>query len=150
MKNVLFLILSLFILVSCASKKEEKIVEEKAAETSVKDSKGLGMTIHELIANSKMDEAKKAELMKILQTNKKTADELTEKSYAFRAVLIQELLSGKVNQKRVDILKKDIKEVESARLKNTFDAVEKISSLVTDHPEKAKFADHMMNIDRVQ
>lgn len=150
MKNLFFLILSLVMLASCASKKEEKIVEEKAAETNVKDSKGLGTTIHELIANSKMDDAKKAELVQLLQSNKKTADELTEKSYAFRAVLIQELLSGKVNAKRVDILKKDIKEVEAARLKNTFDTVEKISTLVTDHPEKAKFAEHMMTFDRVQ
>jgi hypothetical protein len=150
MKNVFFLMLSLFVVTSCASqKREEKIVEEKAAQTTVHDSNALGSKISTLIANSKdLSEAQKAELTKIFQMNKKTAEVLTEKSYAFRGVLIQELLSGKVSQKRVEILKKDIKEVEAARLKNTFDTVEQISSLVSNHPEKDKFAEHMMIMDR--
>lgn len=150
MKHLFFLILSLFIVTSCASqKKEEKIVEAKAATTTVHDSNALGSTINDLITNSKnLTEVQKEELRKIFSTNKKTADELTQKSYSFRGVLIQELLSGSVNQKRVEILKKDIKEVEAARLKNTFDTVEKISALVSDHPEKAKFAEHMMMMDK--
>ncbi len=150
MRNLFFLMLSIFVLTSCASqKKEEKIVEAKAAQTTVHDSKALGSKIHDLIANSKtLTETQKAELTKVLESNKKKAEELTEKSYAFRAVLIQELLSGKVNKKRVSILKKDIKEVEAQKLKNTFDAVEKITDLVSDHPDKDKFAEHLMIFDR--
>jgi len=150
MKHVIFLILALFIVTSCASqKREEKIVEAKAAQSTVHDSNALGTTINDLITNSKnLNETQKEEIRKIFSMNKKTAEELTQKSYAFRGVLIQELLSGNVNQKRVKILKKDIKDVEAARLKNTFDTVEKISALVTDHPEKAKFAEHMMMMDK--
>ena len=150
MKHVFFLILSLSIVTSCASQKnEEKIVEAKAAQTTVHDSNALGSTINDLITNSKnLNESQKEEIRKIFSMNKKTAEELTQKSYSFRGVLIQELLSGSVNQKRVEILKKDIKEVEAARLKNTFDTVEKISALVSDHPEKAKFAEHMMMMDK--
>ena len=150
MRHLFFLILALFVVTSCASqKKEEKIVEAEAAQTSVKDSKALGTTINDLITNSKnLTDVQKEEIRKVFQMNKQTAEDLTQKSYSFRGVLIQELLSGKVNQKRVDILKNDIKEVEAARLKNTFDTVEKISALVTDHPEKAKFAEHMMMMDK--
>ena len=150
MKNVLFLILSLTILASCASrKKEEKIVEAKASQTNVHDSKGLGAKIHELIATSEnLSEAQKTQLTALLDSNKKRAEELTEKSYAFRAVLVQELLSGKVNRKRVSILKKDIREVEAAKLKNTFDTVEKISDIVSDQPNKDKFAEQLMIFDR--
>jgi len=150
MKHLLFLILASFVVTSCASQKnEEKIVEAKAAQTTVHDSNALGSTINDLITNSKnLTDVQKEEIRKIFQMNKQTAEELTQKSYGFRGVLIQELLSGKVNQKRVEILKRDIKEVEAARLKNTFDTVEKISALVIDHPEKAKFAEHMMMMDK--
>lgn len=152
MKHVFFLILALFLVASCSShKNERKIVEAKAAQTTVHDSNALGSTINDLITNSKnLTDAKKDEIRKIFQVNKQTADELTQKSYSFRGVLIQELLSGKVNQKRVDILKNDIKDVEAARLKNTFDTVEKVSALVSDHPEKAKFAEHMMMMDKTR
>ena len=145
-----FLIFSLLLLTNCASqKREQRIIEEKAAHTKVHDSNGLSKEINDLISNSKsLSDIQKKEISRIFLMNKKIAEELTQKSYAFRGVLIQELLSGNVNHKRVEILKKDIKEIETARLKNTFDTVEKISNLLTDHPQKDKFAEHMMILDR--
>ena len=53
-----------------------------------------------------------------------------------------------MNRKRVSILKKDIREVEAAKLKNTFDTVEKISDMVSDQPNKDKFAEQLMIFDR--
>lgn len=135
---------------SCASKKEvEKEVQEKAAQSSVSNSQALGGTIHELISSSKtLTDAQKAELTKILDANKKKAEELSEQSFKFRGVLIQELLGGEASQQKIKILKKDIKKVEEARLKNTFDTVEKISAIVSKHPDNEKYEAHLINIER--
>jgi hypothetical protein len=63
--------------------------------------------------------------------------------------LIKELLSGKMNPKKVAVIKKDIKKVEAARLKNTFDTAERISKIVAKNPEHAsEFAEHLMIMDR--
>jgi len=149
MKILLFLSLSLF-LASCSSHiKEEREVEETAAHTKVTDSKTLGGTIHELIRSSKtLSSDQKKELELIVEENKHKANKLTEKSYKYRAVLIQELLSGNINQEKVKILKQDIKKVEIERLKNTFDSVEKISAIVSKHPDNEKFSEHLLNIER--
>jgi hypothetical protein len=150
MKNYLYILVFLLACTACASqKKEEQDIEEKAAHSTVADPKALGGTIQELIHNSKTLSAdQKDELQKIITVNKDKADKLSEKSFKFRGVLIQELLSGDVSPKRVEILKNDIKQVEALRLRNTFDTVEKISALVSNHPEKEKFAEHLMNFER--
>lgn len=148
MKIILSLVTVLF-LASCATKKDRQAVsKEVAAETSVSDAKTLGKTIHEVINSSKhLTDAQKAELNGILEVNKQTAMSLSEKSYKLRAVLIKELLAGKINKKHVRIIKKDIKKVEAARLKNTFDTVEKITRIVSNHPENQQFADHLIYME---
>lgn len=143
--------LGLVLLVSCATstKSEKQAVEEKAAHTNVKDSKQLGGTIHDLIDSSKtLTETQKKELYKLIEVNKKTAEKLAEDSYRYRAVLIEELLSGKPSKKRVKIIKADIKRVEGLKLKNTFDTVEKISNIVSGHPDEKQYSEHLINIER--
>lgn len=144
--------LSLFVLLaltSCASNKEERDIQAKAKESKVSDSKGLGNTISELIHSSKtLSDAQKKELENIFVVNKQRADALTEQSFKFRSVLIRELLSGKVNKSEVELIKKDIEKIEAERLKNTFDTVEKITNIVSAHPEKDKYVDHLLLIER--
>jgi hypothetical protein len=139
------------IFVSCASQNaEERDVEEKAKTVQVADPKGLGNTINELIDTSKtLSEAQKKELRDILAKNKERADDLSAQSYKYRAVLIKELLSGKTNEKEVKILKQDIKKVEEQKLKNTFEAVEKISEIVEGHPQNHQFVEHLLLIDHM-
>lgn len=146
--SVLLAVLMAF--TSCATHKNvEKEVEEKAAHSPVSNYQALGGTIHELISSSKtLTDAQKKELTQILEVNKKRADDLSEQSFKFRGVLIQELLGGDPNQEKVKILKGDIKKVEQARLKNTFDTVEKISAIVSKHPDNEKYHDHLINIER--
>lgn len=142
-------VLGLVLLVSCSSAKEKKAVEESAAHSTVKDSKQLSGTINELIDSSKtLSAAQKKELHSIIDLNKKTAEKLAEESYRYRAVLIQELLSEKPSQKRVKIIKADIKKVEGLKLKNTFDTVGKISSIVAGHPDKKHYSEHLIQIER--
>jgi hypothetical protein len=62
--------------------------------------------------------------------------------------LIKELLSGNVHKTEIDVIKKDIADIEAARLKNTFDTVGKITNIVSSHTEKDKFMDHLINIER--
>ena len=147
--KAIFLLTILFTLSGCASQKEERDINARAKETQVTDSKGLGNTISDLIHSSKtLSDVQKKELMDIMALNKKKADSFTEQSYKFRAVLIKELLSGNVHKTEIDVIKKDIAEIEAARLKNTFDTVDKITNIVSAHPEKEKFVDHLINIER--
>jgi hypothetical protein len=146
----LYILLFLFALVSCASKQNEaREIEQKAAQTKISDSKSLGGTIQELIRSSKtLTQAQKKKLQEIIRINKETAMALMEKSYKFRAVLIQELFSGNVSDERVKIIEDDIKKIEKARLKNTFDTVKKISAIVSDQPDHKKYSEHLINLER--
>lgn len=151
MKALLFLALTLT-LASCSSQKiAEQKVEEKANATHVSDSKGLGSTIHEMISTSKdLTEAQKKQLVDIFAKNKATAETLSEQSYKYRATLIKELFSGKMNYKEIKILKKDIKKIEAQRLKNTFDTVEQVTLILSKHPESQKFAEQLIFMDRIR
>lgn len=142
-------LLVLLSLASCASKNEERALQVKAQESKVNDAPALKQTIHDLIHSSKtLTEAQKIELETIMTENKAKADELTEKSFQFRSVLIKSLLSGNYNQKEVNILKKDIEKIEKLRLKNTFDTVAKITNIVAKHEQKEKFAEHLIMMDK--
>lgn len=143
---VLALVLTL---VGCSSyQKDRKEVQEKVTESNVSNSEALGGTIQDLINNSTtLSEAQKKQLQDILGQNKQKAEELSQESFKFRGVLIGELLSGDPSQKKIKILKKDIKRIEDERLKNTFDTVEKISQIVSKDPDQKKFADHMLMME---
>lgn len=141
-------LLALFALVSCSSKSQQRELEAKAAESKVQDGKALGNKIHDLIHSSKtLTEVQKTELEAIMTANKQKADELTGKSFQYRGVLVKSLLSGNYNQKEVNILKKDIAKIEKAKLKNTFDTIDKITSIVAKHEEKQKIYNHLIMMD---
>lgn len=148
MKLITLILIALFV-TSCASKSADREIRKEAAESNVSDSKTLGKTIHELIHSSKtLTNTQKKELDKIIEINKNTAMNLMEKSYKFRSILIQELLSGNSSPEKIELIKKDIKQIEDKRLKNTFDTVEKISNIVSDHPEKYEFGHRMLDLER--
>ncbi len=150
MKKILPLLL-LVTLASCATQKAEKDIEQKISqEGSTADGATLGKTINDLITSSKtLKPEQKKELEAIIAANKARAEKLANDSYKFRSVLIKELLSGKPNKKEVALLKADIKKIEADRLKNTFDAIEKISNIVSAHPEHDVYIKHLMSIDRL-
>ncbi len=145
-----FILMMTFLsLVGCATKKDKQEIQDKVANEPITDSKSLGLTIKDLIQSSKtFTDAQKKELEVIMMANKKKAEELTEESYKSRSVLIKELLSGKIDKKKVSLLKKNIKRLEDAKLKNTFETVEKITAIVANHPEDKEFAEHLMIFDR--
>ncbi len=150
MKLIPFLFLFM-VLTGCSSyKQEEKIVQQKVSqETGAADKDSLGKTIHELISSSKtLSDAQKAELNAIFAANKQKAYDLSEESYKLRTVLVKELFAAKVNQKRIKIIKKDIKKIESLRLKNTLETVEKVGSIVSSNPDNQFFADHLLMMER--
>ena len=150
MKALLSLIIFLA-LTACASQNKSEIeVEKKAANETTTTGQNLGTTIHELIQSSKtLSPAQKIELEGIVAINKQRAEDLSAKSYKFRALLIKELLSGRpVNNKEIRIIKKDIQKIEAERLKNTFDTVEKISVIVSAHPENEKYTKHLIFMER--
>ncbi len=144
----LIIVLSL-VIASCSSyQKDKQEIREKAAQSTVSDPKALGTSIQDLIQNSKtLNEDQKTKLQDIIAQNKTKAEELAQESYRYRSVLIEELLSGNASQKKVKIIKRDIKRIEDARLKNTFDTVERISQIVMNDPENKKFADEMLRTE---
>jgi protein involved in polysaccharide export with SLBB domain len=148
MKMIALVLITVFV-TSCASKNDEREIRKEAAESNISNSQALGETIHDLIHSSKtLSSAQKKELNQIIEINKNTAMALMEESYQFRSILIQELLSGKSSPERIALIKNDIKQIEEKRLKNTFDTVEKISNIVSAHPEKQEFGSRMLELDR--
>lgn|GEM_PF-6049788 len=146
-QEIIFLVLIL--LASCASQSTEKQLAEKAAKSHVTTSKALGAEIDELISRSKkLTEAQKKELLSIMEKNKARAIELSEQTYKIRSVLVEELLSDKPDVKKINLLKNQIRDVEKLRLKNTFETVEKFSSIVIQHENRKEFIDHLTTIDR--
>lgn len=136
-------------LTSCATKSKKQEVADQAATETTKDAPALKNTIQEQINNSKtLTEAEKTKLVEVMKTNKTTADALTEESFKYRSLLIKELLSGKPDMKKVNIIKADIKKIEDKKLKNTFDTVEQISKIVSKNPEHKNAVEHVMNMDR--
>ena len=134
-----------FFLVSCSTPDNERQIQDQAArETAVSDGTTLGATIQDLIRDSKtLSASQKKELEGIIAVNKSTADALSEKSFKFRSVLIKELLSGKVDSKRLELIKKNIKEVEEAKLQNTFDTVDKISNITSPGSRSKKYVERL-------
>ncbi len=144
--KVLLSMLLLLSFVGCSSRKAAKHeIEQKVQESTVKDSEGLGETIRSTIhGSSSLTDAQKKQLEDIFAANKKKAEELTERSYKLRSVLINELLSGKVDQRKVKLLKKDIRKVEGDKLHNTFTTVDKISDIVSSDKDGPKLLEHVI------
>lgn len=147
MKTILVLAIALF-LVSCSHKEHKKEIEKRAEQSTVKDPQTFSSSIDQAIENSPhLTAEQKTELHNIIAANKKRAMELTEQSYKMRGVLIDELLSEKMSSKKVKLIKKQIKQIENDKLKNTFDTVEQITKLVSGHSDSKDFSSPLMNMD---
>lgn len=149
MKAIVSLIALSLCLTGCASKVEKSEVINQTEKSSVKDQNALKETIEETIRTSEhLSADQKALLEKILAENKLQADKLQEESYKTRSVLIKELLSPEQNRKKISFLKRNIQRIEKNKLENTFQAVEKISDVVSKTPDREKFTTPLQNLDR--
>lgn len=150
MKLILFSLLSSTLLVSCASKQERMEIETKAAQSTVTDSKTLGQSIEkEIQTSSSLSQDQKLKLEKIFTSNKQKAEDLEKESYKFRSVLINELLGDEtLDQKKIKIIKNNIKKIEKQRLTNTFETIEQISEVVSGSPDKQNFSQSLIYFDR--
>lgn len=138
--------LILLALVACASSKKEKLdIKDKASQSTVTDAQALSSTIDQAINNSNLTPEQKTKLNGIVEENKTLAKSLTEESFRYRSLLVKELFAEKSSKKRIRYIEKDIKRVEQARLKNTFDTVKKMSAVLNGHPDKSEFQQHMEN-----
>lgn len=150
MKQWIYL-MPLLILTSCATQQEKKQVEQKVAnETTVVDGTTLSISVQETIAASKtLSPEQKEQLQSLFLATRTKARSLLEDSYKLRSVLIKELLASNVNPSEIKILKKNIKKVESERMKLTLSAADQITKIVGQNKEKEQFAEHLMLIERL-
>jgi ABC-type transporter Mla subunit MlaD len=148
LKLVPYIVFS-FMLIGCASHKEaNQKVEAQISEAQASDSETLKKTMDDLInASTSLTEVQKTELRTTLTTNKATAENLNKELYRSKSVLFQELLSQKPDRKKIRLLKKSIKQLEAKKLKNTFETIEKISSIVSKN--KVNDANEQEIIDRI-
>ena len=148
MKTILSVLILLLAMTGCASK-TKKEVKQKVEQSNVTGPEKLGMTIQETINSSAfLTASQKKELEDIIAQNKKTAEELSAESFKHRSVLIQELLTEKINHKKIRVLKKSIKNIEDLKLKNTFETIEKISKVVARNSDRQNFNNPLLYIDR--
>lgn len=149
MKVTIPLILLSLLFSGCASKTEKLEVTNQTEKSSVKNSEALKDSIEQTIQSSKhLSNEQKGLLEKIIAENKQRAEELQEESYKVRSILIKELLAPEQNRKKISLLKKNIQLIEKNKLKNTFQAIEKISDVVSQTPDREKFSIPLQNIDR--
>lgn len=148
MKTILPLALLFFVLTGCASKKDKIEIKEKAEKSEVNNPVALGETIQQAIHSSaNLTPAQKQELEGIISNNKQKAQELSEESYRFRAVLIQELLANNASRKKIKLIKKNIEQIEKKKLENTFSTIEMISAVVSNTPDKQNFSEALKNFE---
>lgn len=136
--------------VSCASQNKEEVDIQKkiTAEKDVTDGITLGKSLHEVIRASKtLTEKQKLEVENILAETKKSNMALSEQAFKLRSVLIKELLSGNVDVNEINQMKKDIRKNDSLRLKNTFSAIDRITTAVGKDLESQLYMNYMLNMD---
>lgn len=136
-------------LTGCASKREKNEISRKVQSSSVTDPVALGASIQQAIQSSEhLSPEQKTKLEEIIAANKEEVMKLSQESYKFRSVLIEELLQETIVQKRINIIKKDIETIEKKKLKSTFDTIQKISEVVHHNPDKNAFAEPLKNFER--
>lgn len=149
MKTLLVITMLSFLAFGCASKETKSEVREKAQNSKVKSPENLKNAIESALAKSShLSEEQRAEIGKILSANKTLADELAEKSYQFRGILIQELLSENMDSKKVKYIEKNIKDIEGRRLQNTLETISKISGIVSKSPDRRNFSEPLMGFEQ--
>lgn len=145
MKILLIMIIMVFG-VSCSSEKAmQKTIQEKVArETEVIDGETFERNLHAAITQSQtLTQEQKDKLSAIIIDTRQKNIDLHKENLRLRAVLIKELISQKVNEKEVALIKKDIKKNEADRLHNTLDAIDRISDDLRAHPDVEKYMDSM-------
>lgn len=151
MKTSIFLVLLLVLTVGCSSRKEARQeVEKKVSQESVTDGRSMASKVHAMIHGSEtLNADQKAKLHAIVNEVSQKNKALTEEAFKLRSVLIKELISGKVNNKQVKILKKKIKKAENERMKNSFQAMDKFSQIVSKDPKREEMMLEWIQFDRI-
>lgn len=152
MKTTVSLVLLMSLLVGCASNKAARQeVKEKVSQEQVSGGKEFATKIRSVINSSEtLNQDQKQKLHDLLSEVGQKNKALFKESFKLRSVLIQELISGKANSKQVKILKKKIKKMESERLSNGFAAMDKVSDIVSNDPQRDKIMQEFLQIDHIR
>lgn len=152
MKTTVSLVLLISLFVGCASNKAARHdVQEKVAHEQVSGGKEFATKIRTIIDSSKtLNADQKQKLHALLSEVGQKNKALFQESFKLRSVLVQELISGKANNKQVKILKKKIKKTESERLSNGFAAMDKVSAIVSNDPQRDRIMQELLQIDHIR
>jgi len=149
MKKKLFALGIVLMISSCTTHKHKIEIERKAEQSSIEGPAGLEQKINDEINNSKhLTSVQKSKVREIIAQNKKRSLELSSQSYKLRGILAEELLSKKINYKKIKIIKKKIQQIEKDKLENTFQAIEKICSLVEEGPGREYMSHTLKQLER--
>lgn len=147
--RIISLLAFVVLAVGCTSRQDKQEITDRANRSQVTSHQALEATIQQTIQDSEhLSDEQKLDLQRILEANKQRAVKLAEESYRYRAVLVQELLASSPSKKKIRFIKRTISKIEKDRMKNTFDAIEKISSIVSKNPDKIKFKEPLSNFER--
>lgn len=152
MKTILSLALLMSLAVGCASNKAARQeVQEKVSQEKTTGGRDFFHNVLEIINTSETLNADQKQKLRILVTDIGQKNKaLFEESFKLRSVLLKELVSGKVHQKEVRILKKKIKKTEGERISNIFSGIDKISAIVSNDPGREKIMQEFLQIDHIR
>ena len=123
--------MALGLLQGCATGTQKDLDSKVANEPQIQNRKALQSETDQLLADdSALSADQKSRLSSLLADTRSRNDQLIQKSLKLRSVLIKDLLSASYNEDEVTLLQANLREAESQRLDNMFDAVKKANSIM--------------------
>jgi hypothetical protein len=150
MKKIIFLMIVIGIC-GCSSdaKREKHIRQGLSQEENVVDANTLRIDINKTINESKtLTDQQKVQLQAILEEAKVKMASLIQDSSRLKAVLVKEILSGKVDTEELRIIKKRIRSLDSKKTKFSFEAIDKIAKITMKDEDQRLYIEDMLYYNR--
>ena len=116
---------------SCASNKNvEKKIDQEISDVSKSETKSIPRTVKEQINTSALTVEQKEKLMNLEDKAHAEYIAITEEIEKAKVVLIQTIMSPKMNQREFSVVKKKITALDKKRLSNGFKVAEDVRKII--------------------
>lgn len=147
--KVLIASFSVLLIASCSNQKvvEEKVKAEVKNETVEKREDVIVSTRDYIMNSNNLTADQKSKLLALQEKTSKEARAISEEINKTKMVLVKTLITPKVNEKEVLVLKKNLRKLAKAQLEKTLSAIEegrKIISPIKNQEEKEYYFNRLM------
>lgn len=131
-KNILMICTLGILFTACASQEERQVIHQQVDQEKVVSRDDLSASTREFISNSdKLTEKQRSSLKALQESTESDMKTLSEKINQTKMVLIKSLMEPKVDQKKVSILRRDLKKLEKEKMKKSLSSFDKAQRIIT-------------------